>query len=78
MRLDNFLITLQNDPNSTGYVINYGSKREVSRREKLFRTHFRDRNFQTDRIVFVNGGIEKRIRTRLWIVPAGADPSEIN
>lgn len=73
-RLDQFFIELQNDPTSTGYIINYGPARQVAARERLIRNHIQLRNFPPDRIVIVNGGVEPTIRTRLFRVPAGATP----
>jgi hypothetical protein len=77
-RLDNFFVELNNDPNSTGYIINYGSARDVARRERLIKSHITFRSFPASRIVFVNGGVEPQIRTKLWRVPAGADSSTID
>ncbi len=77
-RLDLFFVELQNRPDATGYIVNYGTANQVARRERLIRDHMRLRNLPSDRIVFVNGGVESQIRTRLWIVPAGADPSTID
>ncbi len=77
-RLDAFFVELQNDPSATGYIVNYGSARQVNRRVRLIRNHIRLRGFPADRIVFVSGGVESQIRTKLWKVPAGADPSTVN
>lgn len=77
-RIDAFISELQNNPNDQGYVINYGSSRQIAARERLIRNHFNMRRFPLDRIVFVNGGVESQIRTRLWRVPAGADASTID
>jgi hypothetical protein len=72
-RLDAFFSQLQNDPTATGYIINYGSDRDVARRETLIRNHITFRNFDASRITFVRGeGTE--LRTRLFLVPAGATP----
>jgi hypothetical protein len=76
-RLDNLLVRLDADPNATGYIINYGSAKNIKSREKLFKDHFKHRKYDLSRIIFVNGGEEKEIRTRIWIIPAGADPSAI-
>ncbi len=74
-RLDNFFVTLQNNPNAQGYIINYGPPREVATRERLMRNHITFRNAPADRIVFVNGGnTGEGIQSKLWIVPAGATP----
>ena len=74
-RLDNYFVTLQNNPNAQGYIINYGPPREVAARERLMRNHITFRNAPADRIVFVNGGdTGEGIKSNLWIVPAGAEP----
>ncbi|QQS41713.1 MAG: hypothetical protein IPM63_01845 [Acidobacteriota bacterium] len=78
-RLDIFANRLANEPTSSGYIVNYGSARDVTRREQLIRTYLvSDKGIDPSRLVFVNGGVESAIRTRLWIVPAGADASTVN
>jgi hypothetical protein len=77
-RLDAYFIQLQNEPDATGYIVNYGSARQITARENLIRNHMRLRNLPSDRIVFVNGGVEPQVRTRLWVVPAGADASTVD
>lgn len=71
-RLDQYSIQLQNDPASTGTVINYGTPAQVRRREALMRTYLtRNRGVDASRLNFVNGGTGD-IKTELWVVPAGA------
>lgn len=77
-RMDAFMVELQNNPNDQGYIINYGSSKNIANREKFLRNHFNFRRFPLDRFVFVNGGVEKEIRTRLWRIPPGADTSVID
>lgn len=78
-RLDIFANRLANEPTSSGYIVNYGSARDVTRRERLIRDYLvNDKGIDPSRLVFVNGGVESAIRTRLWIVPAGADASTVN
>ncbi|MEZ5308914.1 MAG: hypothetical protein R2684_17345 [Pyrinomonadaceae bacterium] len=77
-RIDSLFIQLQSDPSATGYIINYGSAKDVRAREKLIRDYIAFRNYDADRVVFVNGGTESTIRTRLWVVPQGADTSNVN
>lgn len=72
-RLDNFFVELQNDPQAQGYIINYGPARQVTAREKLIRNHIAFRKFDASRIVIVNGGTDAEVRTKLWVVPNGAD-----
>lgn len=77
-RTDAFMTVLSNNPDATGYIIIYGPERQVKMREKRFRVYIRDRSFDTSRIIYVIGGKEDKIRTRIWIVPAGVDPSVID
>lgn len=81
-RLDIFATRLQNDPTATGYIVNYGSDRDVARRERLIKEYMTTDptgpQLASSRIVFVRGGVESTIRTRLWFVPAGADDSKID
>ena len=74
-RLDNFFLELQNNPAATGYIINYGTARDVARREALIRNHIAFRNFDASRINLVrgddNGGT---LRTRFVLSPSGATP----
>ncbi len=78
-RLDAYAASLQSDPSAVGYVVNYGSSRNVGRRETLIRDYLvQNRGIDASRLVFVNGGVESGTRTRLWVVPAGADPSSVN
>ena len=72
-RLDNYFVELQNNPAAQGYIINYGSARDIQRREALIRNHIRFRNFDASRITLVRGGDRgEGIRTILFVVPAGA------
>lgn len=72
-RLDTFFAELSNDPTATGYIINYGSPREVATREKLIRNHIAFRKFDASRITIVNGGDQGTgINTKLYRVPSGA------
>lgn len=73
-RLDAFFSDLQNNPGSTGYIINYGPARQVTARERLIRNHITFRQFDASRIVIVNGGEDAEVRTRLLRVPQGAEP----
>lgn len=72
-RLDNFFVELQNDPTATGYIINYGTARDVAKRETLIRNHIRFRNFDASRINLVRGGDNGgTLNTKLILSPSGA------
>ncbi len=77
-RIDSLITELQNNPGSQGYILNYGTAAQVRTRENLIRNHLELRGYPLSNIVFVNGGVESQVRTRLWIVPQGADPSQID
>jgi len=72
-RLDAYFVELQNNPNDQGVIFNYGSARDVARRETLIRNHIRFRNFDASRIRLERGGVEPTVRTRLIRVPPGAE-----
>lgn len=72
-RLDSFASDLQANPDAQGYIINYGPAKLVTRREKLIRDYLTtNRGVSASRLIFVQGGAEPEIRTRLFRVPAGA------
>jgi hypothetical protein len=74
-RLDAFFQELSNNPNNQGYIINYGTDREIAARERLITNHIAFRNFDRSRITLVRGGAspDGEPRTRLYRVPPGAD-----
>jgi hypothetical protein len=73
--LDNFVERLREVKTATGYIVNYGSDEEVSLRIKEITKHFGCRDCLMDlRIVIMNGGTRKTLKTELWIVPQGVEP----
>ena len=46
--------------------------------QEFIKNYVKQRRFESKRIVYVNGGKEDEIRTRFWLVPAGADASTID
>ncbi|HVE55864.1 MAG TPA: hypothetical protein VNB22_03485 [Pyrinomonadaceae bacterium] len=73
MKTDAFYVELENNPSSQGYIINYGTDREIVVREKQLRDAIDFRKFDAARITLVRGGFWKNIKTELWIVPPGAE-----
>ncbi|HUR97818.1 MAG TPA: hypothetical protein VMZ26_07065 [Pyrinomonadaceae bacterium] len=73
-RLDAFFAELSNNPNNQGYIINYGTDREIAARERLITNHIQFRNFDRSRITLVRGGTsaDGEPRTRLYRIPPGA------
>lgn len=72
-RLDTFFAELQNNPNNQGYIINYGTDREIAAREKLITNHITFRQFDRSRITLVRGGdTGEGSNTKLYRIPPGA------
>ena len=74
MRMDAFFVELSNNPAAEGYIINYGTNKEVAKREKQVRNSIAFRRYHTLRITFVRGENREVIKTELWLVPPGAEP----
>ncbi len=74
-RLDTFFAELANNPNNQGYIINYGTDREIAARERLITNHIAFRSFDRSRITLVNGGASSdgEPRTKLYRIPPGAE-----
>lgn len=65
---------LRKEPASVAYIINYGSASDIAKREKQIRNSINFRRYDAVRIVIVNGGKTKALKTVFWIVPQGAEP----
>jgi hypothetical protein len=74
MIMDTFFVELSNNPATQGFIINYGTEREIAKREKQIRVSIAFRKFDASRITFVRGEYRKVIKTDLWLVPPGAEP----
>ncbi len=80
IRIDNFLIELQNNPGATGYIIFYQGKDVLPsqygvRAEQLYLTHLKYRRYDENRVTLINS-FRERQSTELWIVPEGHFPPE--
>ncbi len=79
-RLDNFAITLQNDPTLKGLIVGYhpdeGREGYVDKHLKIAHYYLtKQRGIDPALIIVVNGGrdiVAKEARTELWVVPEGA------
>lgn len=74
-RLDSSLAELRNNRNNQGYIIVYGTDREMAARERLIINHIKIRAFPRDRMTIVRGGVhpEGTVYTKLYRVPPGAE-----
>jgi len=74
-RVQNFYVELNNNPSAQGYIINYGTARQIAAREKQIRDAIRFLRLDASRITMVRGGeTGGDVRTVFYVVPAGATP----
>jgi hypothetical protein len=73
MKMDYFYVELNNNPAAQGYIINYGTDREIAIRRKQISVSVAWRKFDGTRITIVDGGFREGVKSELWIVPPGAD-----
>lgn len=74
-RVENFYAQyLNQDPSARGYIINYGTPKEVAKREKQITDAIRFLKLDRSRVSIVNGGNRGNgIETTFWVVPSGAE-----
>ena len=73
-RVDAFYIELNNNPNASGYIINYGTDKEIARREAQIKKAIKFRKYDPSRITMVRGGnTGVGAVSKFWLVPAGAE-----
>ena len=73
MKMDYVYVELNNNPASQGYIINYGTDREIAIRRKQISVSIAWRKFDGTRITIVEGGFRDGVKSEIWIVPPGAD-----
>lgn len=75
-RLQNLFVELGNDLGAQGYMIIYGTNRQIAQRKKLFLDGMAFLKLDASRLTMVNGGANpfgKGVWSRVWIVPPGAE-----
>lgn len=75
-RIQNLYVELGNNPGSQGYIINYGTDREITARERQIRKAIDFLKLDPSRVTLVRGGANPNgagVWTKVWIVPPGAD-----
>jgi len=74
-QLDPFYSELSNNPNATGYIINYGTPAQIAKREREIKSAIAFRKYDLGRVTFVKGGDNGNgVRTVFYIVPANVTP----
>ncbi|MBK7394447.1 MAG: hypothetical protein IPI64_14335 [Chloracidobacterium sp.] len=74
-RVDAFYITLNNNPNAQGYIINYGTAAEIKKRRAQIMKGINFRKYDAGRVTFVDSPGAAGINTKFYLVPAGAEAS---
>lgn len=64
---------LKAEQKSQGYIINYGTAKAIRARRTRVLESISWRDCDPSRIIFVDGPPEPKVRTVLWIMPAGAE-----
>ena len=80
-RWDRFLAELQQHPDSTGLVVNYGRRGDAAGSvlyENFVKTYPTFRKFPLDRLEFVRGPLRAERKTDFWLIPAGADQPSVD
>ena len=71
--VDNFYIQLNNNPSSTGYIINYGTPAQIKRRKAQIMKAINFRKYDASRVTFVDGPDNgSGVNTKFYVVPSGA------
>ena len=73
MSMDGLYAALSNDPAAEGYILNFGTEREIDLRERQIRKALEFRRYDPSRVTIVRAGFWKNARTEFWIVPPGAE-----
>jgi hypothetical protein len=83
-RVDNLMVTLNNNPQLSAYIITYAGREGASKGMNYgmtgIRRSFAFRGFPLDRVVLVDGGVRDAPAVEMWLLPPGAaapasDPS---
>ncbi|HEY3026147.1 MAG TPA: hypothetical protein VGJ55_08365 [Pyrinomonadaceae bacterium] len=79
-RLDNFAVMLQAEPNSRGFLIVYGTRRDLPGLSSSLALRMKDylvnqRGISKDHLFTLDGGILNCLTQELWIVPVGSAPT---
>lgn len=75
-RIQNLYIELGNDPNAQGYIIIYGTEKEIAARERQIQEAIRFLSLDSKRLTIIRRGANPRgtgVWSVVWIVPPGAE-----
>lgn len=72
--LSNFVIQLEQEPGTQGYVIVYGPRRVRAHLERARKFLIEKRGLEPSRLELIDGGYHKKTKVELWLRPTGAMP----
>jgi hypothetical protein len=76
IRIENFYRELENNPDAQGYLINYGTDKEIADREWQVQKATRALKLDANRVTLVRGGPNPNgdgVWTKVWIVQPGEE-----
>lgn len=76
VRIQNFYVELSNNETAQGYLINYGTDKEIADRERQIQKSINLLQFDSNRLTMVRGGENPNgagVYTKVWIVLPGAE-----
>lgn len=71
-KTEDFFQVIKKESGIQGLIVNYGSRKEIAKREKQIRESINFRDPDVWRIAFFTGENRNPPKTVFWIVPAGA------
>ncbi len=74
-RVLNLYVQLGNLPNYQGYIINYGTNKELANRERQIQRTIKFYKLDSNRLTLVRGGsnLNDGVWTKVWVLPPGAE-----
>mgnify|MGYP007113040804 FL=1 len=64
---------MNNNPSAKGYIINYGTAAQIKKQKAQIMKAITFRKYDAGRVTFVDGPNNGEVKTKFWLVPAGAD-----
>jgi len=75
-RVNAFYTALTNDPKARGFIINYGTDKEIKRRISRIKQHIKLHRFDLKRAAFIRGSNKAGIATRFFVLAEGEELPE--
>lgn len=70
---EKFLAELEKDKEYYGYIINYGTDKEIARREKIVKNSIKFSKFDSAGIKVVKGGKSVEAQSRFYLIPISTE-----